>query len=210
MEPTKWPMRLLRPTRKCKNSLRRFGLDVIKSPGNEKVQMNPPLRVLLDTNAYDIYTRKYGLDRLTNAIGKKWIMLYGFKIVRDELRAIPKSIKEENKSFRNLILTTYDTLVKDHFYQTNDIIENLAQQYFEAYRGSHSKIELWNDFLIVACASIHNLTVLVTEDQRTMQSMHALAAYMIINQKNDFNMPQFYSTDRFEQLLKSVMSDTLI
>ena len=58
-----------------------------------------------------------------------------------------------------------------------------------------------NDFQIVACATIHQLDILVTQDRRTMISEDARRAYEIANRKNKLETPAFLSVEIFNKLL---------
>ena len=42
------------------------------------------------------------------------IIVYGFSVVRKELRDTPKHLKHARKSFRNILLSFYDSVVGKH------------------------------------------------------------------------------------------------
>ncbi len=159
------------------------------------------LRVLLDTSSYDRYLATIDFDRLVRAVETRRAIIYGFKIVRDELRAVPTTKKIGTKSLRMEILRTYDQLIGEHFYPNTAIIEQLATEYYQEYRGNETSNEMRNDFQIVACATIHQLDILVTQDRRTMISEDARRAYEIANRKNKLETPAFLSVEIFNKLL---------
>ena len=95
------------------------------------------------------------------------------------------------------MLRIYDELTEDHDYQLEDVVENLAEQYWEEYQGGISKRKLMNDFLIVAISSVHNLDVVLSQDNNSMKSGHAIRAYLKVNNVNGFRTPSFYSLKEF-------------
>ena len=163
--------------------------------------MNQPLRVLLDTNGYDPFLEDSDLSKLLNAICANKILVYGFKVVRQELRDIPKNILYEKQNFRIVTLKLYDKIVQNHEYGLTPFVEKLAQEYSEFYAGTRSKDKMRKDFLIVACASIHQLDVLASNGHQTMLSDDAIKTYTKVNIENELPLPTFYSVDEFKKLL---------
>ncbi len=160
-----------------------------------------PLRVLLDTNIYGFFFEGDDPQFLPVALKTGKVVFYGFEVVRKELRATPKKFKHGNRSYRSLLLSVYDELVKGHSYRLSPVVEALAQEYSKEYAGGISKKELWKDFLIVACASIHGLDLIVSEDNHSMVSAPAISAYKKVNARNDLREPVFYSMEKFKKLL---------
>jgi predicted nucleic acid-binding protein len=152
--------------------------------------MNEPKRVLLDTNIYEFLLR-YDFHRVKSLVEGGRIVVYGCKVIRDELRDIPRTAKYDGKSFRNLLLGIYDILVKNHSFPVENLIEVLAEEYWEEYRGGAPKRKIMPDFLIVATATIHNLDIVVSGDDKTMKSRQSLAAYYRVNEKNALETPKF-------------------
>ncbi len=74
-----------------------------------------------------------------------------------------------------------------------NVVENLAGQYWQEYAGGMPKRKLMNDFLIVAISSVHNLDIIASEDNNSMKSGHAIRAYLKVNNENGFRTPSFYS-----------------
>ena len=154
--------------------------------------MKFPLRAMFDTNVYEVLYRE-DLSRLFELIKSRKLLVYGCKVIRDELREIPKSARVNGKSYRGLLLSIYDDLTKNHVYPVESVVEVLAGEYWRAYKGGVPKRKLWPDFLIVAVASIHGLDIIVSEDNRTMKSMPAARAYGKANKKNGLETPRFIS-----------------
>ena len=156
--------------------------------------MNEKLRIILDTNTYEFIKQKY-LPHVLHLLKSKKIVIYGCKTVREELRNIPKSDKIDGKSRRNILLSLYDELVKDHDYFVGKIVEILAEEYWKAYAGGIPKRKIFPDFLIVAVASMHNLDIVVSEDESSMKSNPALQAYRKVNERSKFRTPNFNTLD---------------
>jgi len=147
---------------------------------------------MLDTNVYEFLELQY-LDPLSKLINEKKIVIYGCRVVRKELRDIPRTAKLKGKSLRNILLGIYDKLTQNHDYQLDSIAENIAEQYWKEYEGGISKRKLMDDFKIVAISSMHNLDIIVSEDDKSMKSGHAIRAYLKVNNLNGFRTPAFYS-----------------
>ena len=162
--------------------------------------MPEKLRAILDTNVYGIL-----LEDKTHLIPKinksEKICIYGFEVIRKELRAIPKDTILNDENFRISALKLYDALVHDHSLNVNTFIMKLAKNYQEAYNGGISKEKLWKDFLIVAAATIHQLDIVVSQDQHSMLSDLAVKAYNEVNEKYQLVTPKFYSITELERLL---------
>lgn len=165
--------------------------------------MNQPLRVLLDTNGYDYFLDEKEFEKAFQMVETGKMIFYGFKVTRQELRDIPKNATYKDMNFRQLALRTYDRLTKNRIYSLTPIVERLAGQYVETYEGPIEKKEIWNDFLIVACASLHQLDILVSDDQRTMLSPQARKAYEKVNAENQLDMPRMYDIKTFKLLLQA-------
>ncbi len=147
-------------------------------------------KAMLDTNTYQVFLEgKVG--RLERLIEEGKIIIYGCKIVRDELRNTPPNLTYEGKSLRNLLITTYDSLVRNRSFPVGLEIETLAEEYYREYRGAISKKDILSDFKIVATATIHRVDIIVSEDERTMKSEHAMNAYKKINNSKLYPMPKF-------------------
>jgi len=163
--------------------------------------MKRSLRVIFDTNVYGFFFEGEDHSFLPLALKTDKVIFFGFEVVRKELRATSKKVKHGKRNYRGLLLSVYDELVGSHYYRLSHVIEALAKEYSKEYAGGISKKELWKDFLIVACASIHGLDLIVSEDNHSMVSQPAIRAYKKVNGKNDLREPVFYSIKEFKKLL---------
>lgn len=130
------------------------------------------------------------------------LFIYGVIVVRKELRAVKRTV--EGINLRVDLLRIYDDLVKKT-YPLEEEIEKLAEEYFNSYLslgGTLSKDKIMNDFLIIACASLKNLSIVVSEDVRTMFGELALKAYTLINEQRNLSLPEFVSYFEFKNEIK--------
>ncbi|MDO8537428.1 MAG: hypothetical protein Q7S21_00925 [archaeon] len=158
--------------------------------------MDEKLRVLFDTNIYELLYDEY-LPKVKELIATQNITLYGCKVIRDELRDIPKTAMREKRNFRNLLLSIYDNLIGEHNYPVVGFVEKLAESYLNVYYGGIPKRKIFPDFLIVAIASIHNLDIVVSNDENSMKSILALKAYERVNNQSKLRTPKFISLNKF-------------
>ncbi len=158
-------------------------------------------RIILDTSVYDYFLENEEVYLLLKDNPK--FVIYGNKIVRDELRAIPKSAKHKEKNLRNLLLNIFDKLVKSHLLELTDLTNSLAWDYFKEYTGNISSSKIFSDFLIIANASLNNLDIVVSEDRKTMLSKISIDAYKKVNKRNGLSTPKFYSIKELEKLSKT-------
>ncbi len=160
--------------------------------------MTFPLRAILDTNIYEALYRK-DLWRVSSLIESHRLIVYGCKIVRDELRDIPKSLMVDGRNYRNLLLSVYDTVAKRTL-PVENLSEALAEEYWLAYEGGVPKRKMVPDFLIVAIATIHNVDIVVSEDERTLKSGPARRAYEQVNQKKKLKTPGIITLEKLLSL----------
>ncbi|MFH0955379.1 MAG: PIN domain-containing protein [Candidatus Micrarchaeota archaeon] len=159
------------------------------------------VRVLLDTTIFGELALETSVDFIKCISSSNKLIVYGCSVTRKELRATPKNYKSGGKNFRNALLRSYDSLVRGHGLEVTSVIVALADEYARFYKGSISKYKLRNDFLIVACASIHRLDVLVSEDNHSMFSTKALESYNKANQQNGFSTPKFWSLAQLKRFV---------
>ena len=130
--------------------------------------------------------------------------IYGTSLIRKELRDVSAHLTFDGKNKRIMLLQAYSSFVRkeNHNLEINDFVILLANKYFEEYkkqRGTFSINELLCDFTIVACASLHNLDIVVSDDKRTMLSEKAKQAYAEVNRVHQFRSPFFYVYDQFKK-----------
>ena len=163
-------------------------------------------RILPDTNFYGLLAKDPERLEVVGSIKVKreWVM-YGFKIIRNELRDVPKKIRVEGRSLRIDLLNLYDEVAGGHNLGTTDKIAKIAEDYYKAYRefgGSKSKDLVINDFKIVSCASLHNLDIVVSNDEKSMSTENALRAYRLVNSVLRINTPRFIDYGAFKRILR--------
>ena len=159
-----------------------------------------PSKVMLDTNVYDKITLK-DEQLIPEIISSQKITVYGCRVIREELRGIPKGEKVGSKNLRVMLLRTYDLLVKKHDLPVEDIAEYVAKEYTVEYLGNKPKRDLYQDFLIVAVASLKDLDIVCTDDKKTMSSEDAIKAYKNVNERNGLRTPQFIPYISFKKLV---------
>lgn len=143
------------------------------------------ITAILDTNIYGrfIEEKQEGLALANKIKQDPNFLIHNFKLIRNELRGAPK------------MLTIYNELVANRVIEETKQIDDLARQYFDFYKannGVQGQKKILNDFKIVACATILNCDLVVTEDQRTLLNPISIKAYRYINLKNNKRVPTFY------------------
>ena len=158
-------------------------------------------KVLLDTSVYGyLYERNMVLDFIDSMLaGQPKIIIYGYRVVRNELRQIPKTKKIGKTQLRMLTLSLYDKFVGKHSLETADLVSALAEKYYVQLEGARSYKKIKDDLLIIACASYHNLDIICSQDEKTLKSKEFIRACRIVNNRNDLRTPEFMSV---EELLK--------
>ncbi|HIG93221.1 TPA: type II toxin-antitoxin system VapC family toxin [Candidatus Woesearchaeota archaeon] len=159
-------------------------------------------RLLPDTNIYGELILDKDYELLKNKI-LALCVIHGFEIVRGELRDVPRNVLLEGKKLGLSLLHIYDELIKKSYPLTPEI-EELSTKYFQEYKslgGSKSFDKLHNDFCVVACATIHQIDIVVSEDNKSMLVESALRAYDIINSKEKRRTPSFLGYLEFKRWL---------
>ncbi len=171
-------------------------------------------RLLADTNFYGLLARDLERLKLVEVIvNSHVIVVYGNRIIRNELRDIPKKIKFRGKSVRIDILNLYDQIVKEHILEINDRIIEIADSYYKSYRefgGSKSRDTIIDDFRIVACASFHAIDVVVSSDERSMLTENAIRAYKLVNSIVKKRNPTFIDFISFKNYLGGGKSNEFV
>ena len=166
-------------------------------------------RVILDTNIYGFILENNEPEEFKQLISTFNISIYGINIIRKELRNAPKNSTVFNRSIktignlRNSLLALYDSIIKKEYTVSEKIIL-IATNYYTVYSelgGKENWQEMENDFVIVACGSIHNLDIIVSGDNKTMLSDDAIKAYAIVNKLNSIKTPEFIGYEKFRRLL---------
>lgn len=159
-------------------------------------------RTILDTNIYGELAIDKDVGEIVDSIGGGSVTVYGLPIIRKELRDTPKSSIFEEKNLRITMLSIYDKLVKDHILEvTNNTIE-LAKEYDMTYKnlgGGKGQDKMATDLLIVACASLNNLDIVVSDDCHSLCSEKAVQSYKIVNDLRKLRTPNFLRYNEFKR-----------
>ena len=166
-------------------------------------------RILLDTNIYGLIADKKEAEEFKNLINKSNSIVYGCSIVRKELRDVPKTntilTNQGVRNLRNFLLTLYDSITKDHSIIINEKTNMLAEKYlayFIQITGKTAIEHLKNDFLLIACASIHKLDLVISNDNKTLLSIDAVRAYNFINIQEELSEMRIITYEEIKTLLK--------
>lgn len=160
-------------------------------------------RMLLDTNIYGFIMDSPDRELLVESIISQNVIFCGSAVIRQELRNIPKKAMIEGASLRKLCLELYDSLVDEkRNYVVTEIVRQISEEYEANYNGKHSLREFENDFLIVASASLHNIDVVVSNDEKTMVSFEALKAYTAANSRLQLRTPKFIKFGKMAEDLR--------
>ena len=130
---------------------------------------------LLDSNIYGLLVAdiKDGPDLIEKIKQDPNFVIHNFKLIRNELRKAPSKV-----------LPVYDNLVANRVIQETKQIKDLANLYFKEYKtngGVQGQKKILNDFKIVACATLLNSDLVISEDRRTMLHPTAIKSYRNIN-----------------------------
>ena len=162
------------------------------------------MNILLDTNIYGSIIKNKEQDFIKDKVRKKkGIILYGASIIWKELKDVPRVVKFEERSLQLTLLGLYERLIDDEITVSIDMIR-LAEDYFKVYEelgGNIPRVKIINDFIIVACASIKELDIVVSEDENSMLNSLAIKSYKIINKIQERRTPNFMKYEDFRRLL---------
>ena len=171
-------------------------------------------RLLLDTNIYGLLAADRTFHSIHQALQqqKNDIHVYGFSLIRKELKAAPK-VLIDGVNVRASLLRAYDSVIVKE-YSLSGEYKRIAEEYYSAYLlcgGRLPQEVLFNDFLIVACASKHEIPIVVSEDNATLVSELTKKAYDLVNTKRSLPCPRFIGYTRFkESILGARFSDPVI
>lgn len=171
-------------------------------------------RLLLDTNIYGLLTVDPDLHLLHQEFESKKteLKIYGFSIIRKELKKVPKKVIN-GINVQASLLRTYSYFVAKE-YEIENKLKSIADEYYLAYLsqgGSLTKEDIYNDFLIVACASVKDINLVVSEDNATLSSEMFKKVYTEVNLNNNISLPVFIKYKHFKELLlRTAFPDPLI
>lgn len=161
-------------------------------------------RLLLDTCIYGEMILDKELTALKETHNSE-VQMYGFILIRRELRATSPTKRYLGKNVRVAMLSLYDQFVGEKNLLVDESTLMLtAKKYFDTYRqlGGHlSEKELQTDYLIVACAAHKSMDVVASNDHASMLSELSLKAYSIVNDALKLKNPHFIDYAQFKLLL---------
>mgnify|MGYP001562414295 CR=1 FL=1 len=162
------------------------------------------LRIIFDTNIYSFIAEDKNVKEITARIkNNKELRVYGYRLIKEEIKNIPKTREYETHKYRTLLINLYSDLIKEQYSESPNITK-LAELYYKEFQklgGKRSFQDLKVDFGIVACATIHHLDLIVSGDEKTLKGNIALEAYKNVNIRNKLRTPNFYN---FEDLKKAI------
>lgn len=164
-------------------------------------------RIILDTSVYGKLVEDDNLiHKLIEKNQNHEFIIYGTSIIRKELRATPKGAVYGFRKLRILLLNLYDALIlKDNQnLKFNKLIATLSSDYLLEYKknkGSLSNEDMRNDFVIVATATIYQLDVIISDDEKSMLSEKAVNSYRQINKNYGLKDPDFKKYSQFKKEL---------
>jgi|SRR3989344_597626 len=166
-------------------------------------------RLLFDTNIYGLIVEKREKDYFQKMLSKQDIIICGCSIIRKELRDTPKKEKTLTdigiKNLRITLLDLYDAVTKSHDIMIDKKTKALANKYLERFSELTRKTaigHLTNDFMLVACATINNLDLIVSEDHKTLLSIEAIRTYNFVNGMEGLKLPGVFTYEEFKTLIK--------
>lgn len=170
-------------------------------------------RVILDTNVYGKIIEQGDENLIANAVEKNLfagkLLIYGNSVIRNEIRDVPKKIKTREANLRIALLNIYDRLVGNHKLEITSEVKGLANHYLLVYKkigGVKNKIDILNDFLIIASATIKKLDIVYSEDNKTMLSEKARKSYLIVNEIKKLRTPNFENYNNFIKEIRRLLT----
>ena len=166
-------------------------------------------RVLLDTNIYGLIVEKREEEEFKELLNKARATVYGCQAIRKELRDTPRNKRLlTNTGIRNLrigLLGLYDTITKEHEVIADGKTQALTQKYLKRFcelTGQTAIDHLKIDFLLVACATLNNLDLIISDDHKTLMSSAASKAYNFVNGLEGLKLPTMLTYEDTKVFLK--------
>ncbi len=166
-------------------------------------------RALLDTNIYGLIVEKKEENEFRTLVNRAQVIIYGCSIIRKELRDTPKNKRRLTEkgisSLRIGLLNLYDAITTKHELLIDKKTQELANKYlkkFSEITGQTALDHLKIDFLLVACATLNNLDLVVSEDHKTLLSTDATRAYHFVNGSEGLHIPPLFTYEDLKLLIK--------
>ena len=171
--------------------------------------------VIMDTNVYGELLIEEKSEEIISRIDKDdSLYIYGVDIISKELQDVPSDKKIKGQVFKEVVTSTYKSLIDEEL-KTSPVARYIASQYYKKYNElrksrkhqksvrekelKYTEEDLKNDFLIIAIASLKNVDIIISADQRTMLSSIAKATYEIVNKGDDLRTPNFIDYFEFKK-----------
>ena len=168
------------------------------------ILLYPMLRIIFDTNIYSFIAKdNNGKEIAIRIKNNKDLRIYGYRLIKDEIKEIPKGLKHDGQRLRTYLINLYFDLIKEQ-YPELPRIKKLAEVYYTEFKklgGKRSFHDLGVDFEIVACATIHNLDLVVSNDNKTLRGAISLNAYKNVNLRNKLKTPNFYNLEDLKKVI---------
>ena len=161
-------------------------------------------RVILDSSVYGRLTADPEIIKIVEVNIPEKFVIYGSETIRKELRDTPRYVRHQGRNLRILLLNIYGKLTRGHELKLNRLVGVLSSDYFKEYakQGSiRSNKKMKNDLLIIATATIYNLDIVVSDDEKTMFSSSAINAYKTVNKKYSLRNPRFLTYRRLRAII---------
>lgn len=162
---------------------------------------------MFDTSVYGRLVKEdVVLNEINNRKKTHEFVIYGSPLIRQELRATPKTALYGDRKLRILLLNIYDNFItkENQNLKFNKLIETLSKDYFSEYRkngGNLPSEAMRNDFIIIATATIYQLDIIISDDENTMLSDKAVDSYINVNKKYGLKDPKFRKYNEFRKEL---------
>ncbi|MBI2144803.1 hypothetical protein HYU18_00610, partial [Candidatus Woesearchaeota archaeon] len=128
-------------------------------------------RLIFDTNVYTALLREGEAGKLVVVqAATLGFRFYGFDEVRHELKAAPRMVAHFSENLRADLLRLYEEIIAEE-YRFEQKMMDVAVEYYGSYRtfgGGISHKDIITDFLIVACASLKQIDVVISQDSDSM------------------------------------------
>ncbi|HLC77039.1 MAG TPA: hypothetical protein VJH04_02435 [archaeon] len=160
-------------------------------------------RILLDANIYGEIVIDPDIEKIKGNIRNAGV-IYGFRVIRSKMRKTSKSKYVGNHGLRVSLLSLYDEVTKGKEFLITEEMKKIARSYYNAYRefgGSKSLESIIEDFIIIACASVHGIDIVVSEDEKSMLTENAIRAYKLVNEIAKKRTPDFIGYEEFKRRL---------
>ncbi len=158
-------------------------------------------KALLDTNVYTALLKEgengKSLILQATAVGFSFC---GFEEVRHELKSAPRMVTTFSRNLRADLLRLYEAMIMRE-YRFEQRMMDLAVEYYKAYRafgGGIAHRDIITDFLIVACASLKQVDVIVSQDSTSMLNAYARKAYAEVNAQHGLAVSKLWTYEEFK------------